>query len=391
MKHSKGGPEGGVVRGPSQRALAAVVGACLAVILPVEITVAYRHGSPPPRTSSAAAGGYIADAMDSGAARPAVAPLTGRLTPHLLVAAPATIPAATVGKIRGAKGVKAVEIVDAARALVAGKRVGLLGVDPSSFRAYTPKPTARSDALWGNVAVSFVLGSDGGVRLGATVPAGGRLRQQPVRIGAYATMGIGEVDAVTSRAVARSIGMPSANALIVSAPGSDLNKLAKALRRALPRAATTTIITPGIDYPKSENGGRTLTSRQLGIALRAARSQLGVPYVWGGESLAEGGYDCSGLVQWSFARAGIAMPRVAADQARTGPRLPFGQARLGDLLFWTNDPTAPGYISHEAIYLGGGLMLVAPHTGDVVKIQQVYLRNFWGAVRVDPRVAARVA
>src|SRR5690606_14957647 len=119
-----------------------------------------------------------------------------------------------------------------------------------------------------------------------------------------------------------------------------------------------------------------------------AASKLGSPYVWGAEG--PDGFDCSGLVQWAYRQAGVRMPRVAAQQWATGPRIPLAEARPGDLLFWRNDPTNPGYISHVAIYWGNGMMLRAPRRGDVVKISKIYLRNFAGAVRVSPQAAARV-
>jgi cell wall-associated NlpC family hydrolase len=122
--------------------------------------------------------------------------------------------------------------------------------------------------------------------------------------------------------------------------------------------------------------------------IKAAYTRLGWPYVWGGESEAEGGYDCSGLMQYAFARAGIRLPRVAADQARAGWVVPYGKAEPGDMLIWANDPTAPGYISHIALYLGQGKMLAAPRTGTVVQVQDVYTRNMRGAVRVSPKMAA---
>src|SRR5262249_7402871 len=83
-----------------------------------------------------------------------------------------------------------------------------------------------------------------------------------------------------------------------------------------------------------------------------------LPYVWGGNG--PGVFDCSGLVKWSLARAGVVMPRVAADQARTGPQVPLSQLEPGDLLFYHTDPTAPGYISHVAIYAGEGESPRAP-------------------------------
>ncbi len=129
---------------------------------------------------------------------------------------------------------------------------------------------------------------------------------------------------------------------------------------------------------------------ELVAMLKAAASRVGYPYVWGGSGPTT--FDCSGLVQWSFAQAGVVMPRVAADQARTGPAIPFSQAQAGDLLFYRTDPTAPDYISHVAIYLGKGLMIQAPEPGENVQIVPVALGSeFAGVVRVSPAIAAQVA
>jgi cell wall-associated NlpC family hydrolase len=138
------------------------------------------------------------------------------------------------------------------------------------------------------------------------------------------------------------------------------------------------------------NGRAALSMAELVAMLKAAASRVGYPYVWGGSGPTT--FDCSGLVQWSFAQAGVVMPRVAADQARTGPAIPFSQAQAGDLLFYRTDPTAPDYISHVAIYLGKGLMIQAPEPGENVQIVPVALGSeFAGAVRVSPAIAAQVA
>jgi peptidoglycan DL-endopeptidase CwlO len=330
----------------------------------------------------------------------AVAPLRKAIVPHVLIASPETLPPTAVEAIRRVKGVRSVEVVDAARALVAGKRVGVMGVDPSGFRAYTPEASAKSDALWrniaaGDVAISFTMGKDGGIPLASWTQIGGEVHKTSVRVGAYATMGIGQVDAVVSHATAQKIGMPSANAVLVSAPKADITKLRKALQKVLPHGAKTAALESRYDgvAPGGVPAGATgqvLTAPQINTAIRAAESKIGMPYVWGGESDAEGGYDCSGLVQWAFAQAGIKMPRTADIQAFTGWRLPYSQARPGDLLTWKNDPTFNG-VSHIAIYLGDNKMVVAPHTGTDVQIQTVYMNNFWGAIRVNPRLAARKA
>jgi cell wall-associated NlpC family hydrolase len=89
-------------------------------------------------------------------------------------------------------------------------------------------------------------------------------------------------------------------------------------------------------------------------------------------------------VGWAYRQAGIALPRTAAAQWLAGPHVPYELARPGDLLFWAYDPTAPGFIDHVALYVGHGMMLVAPHTGDVVSLRPVPMRHFMGVVRIGP-------
>src|SRR5262249_32136933 len=141
---------------------------------------------------------------------------------------------------------------------------------------------------------------------------------------------------------------------------------------------------------QGRGGGGLLSAAEVSAMLRAALSRVGMPYVWGAEGPRT--FDCSGLVQWSFAQAGIVIPRVAADQARTGPFVPVSRLRAGDLLFYHTDPTAPGYISHVAIYLGRGWMIQAPQPGQDVEVVRVDLGSgYAGAVRVSPAIAAAAA
>ncbi|MEU5880257.1 C40 family peptidase [Spirillospora sp. NPDC047279] len=393
------------MRKPDRRILPTIIGVSVLTTLAVNTAVLVAHeqgGDTETTTPQTAQQRFVAASGSTQAALSptAIAPLAKRLTPHVMVAAPGTLPPDAVAKVRRLKGVQGVEAVDAVQAMVAGKRVGLLGVEPSTFRNYTPKPTAQSDELWrniagGDVAISFTMGSDGGVQLGTQIPVGGKQRQSTVRVGAYATMGIGDVDAVVSHSTAQALGVPTGNALLISAPKVKAGTLVKALRKVLPKQAKAVEVNPAIDYPSAQKlpsaNGQVMTARQVQTVIKAAHTRLGWPYVWGGESEAEGGYDCSGLMQYAFARAGISLPRVAADQARAGWVIPYGKAQPGDMLIWANDPTAPGYISHIALYLGNGKMLAAPRRGTVVQVQNVYTRNMRGAVRVNPRLAARVA
>jgi cell wall-associated NlpC family hydrolase len=133
-----------------------------------------------------------------------------------------------------------------------------------------------------------------------------------------------------------------------------------------------------------------MTSAEVRAFLTAALSKVGSPYVWGGSGPAV--FDCSGLVQWSLRQAGLVMPRVAADQARTGPLIPLSELRPGDLLFYHTDVTAPTYISHVAIYLGNGLMEQAPQPGEDVEVVHAdFGSGFAGAVQISPAIAAGAA
>jgi len=100
--------------------------------------------------------------------------------------------------------------------------------------------------------------------------------------------------------------------------------------------------------------------------LAFAYAQLSKPYRFGGSGTRV--YDCSGLVMRAAAAAGISLAHSAAAQQRSGHRVPLSQLQPGDLVFWGN----PAY--HVGIYVGGGRILDAPHTGTVVQIQAIWGR-----------------
>lgn len=103
----------------------------------------------------------------------------------------------------------------------------------------------------------------------------------------------------------------------------------------------------------------------LSPAVDIAQRYLGTPYVWGGEP--PPGFDCSGLLQYVYGQLGVDLSRVAADQARAGrPVASLAEARPGDLIAF-GEP-----VDHIGIYAGDNRMVVAPKTGDVVKVQEIY-------------------
>jgi peptidoglycan DL-endopeptidase CwlO len=338
----------------------------------------------------------------ASASTPEVAPLRGLRQADLLVVAPFSLSRQVLAAVSRQPGVTSADLIEAAKVRINGAYTAVLGVDPSTFRGYAAGPTAASDPLWqgvasGGVAVSYTMGTLDRLALGGGVTVTGQ-RAERLRVVAFGTVGIGGVDAVVSDSIARSLGMPSGNAIVISARPASVAPLATRIRAVLPRGAAVEPLvtqvagpsTPGVTPSDAATQGGAMTEAELTTALRAAESRQGLPYVWGDAGPAA--FDCSGLVQWSFAQAGVRMPRVAADQARTGPAVPVSQLEPGDLLFYHTDRTAPGYISHVAIYLGNGLMVQAPQPGLRVEVVPAnFGSQFAGAIRVYPRIAAEVA
>jgi cell wall-associated NlpC family hydrolase len=296
-----------------------------------------------------------------------------------------------VRKLRHTSGVRRTLELEAGRATIDGKHAFVTGVDPQTFRPWTPKLTADSNPLWasvsrGELTASFDMGHNAKLPLGNDVPVGGPRGVTPMRIGAFASVGMAGVDAVIAKSTARRIGLKPRTGLLISAPKADPLALRRTVAGIAGKGAHTALLREVI---VTRDSGEFLTRAQISGFLNAAASRVGAPYVWGAEG--PNSFDCSGLVQWSFAKVGIRMPRVAQEQFFTGPHIPYKDARPGDLLFWHYEPQDPTFVSHVAIYVGNGQMLEAPHTGDVVKLIAVPLPHMAGVVRVDPAVAAQVA
>lgn len=295
----------------------------------------------------------------------------------------------TLRSLRHVSGVKQTQAVMAGKAHVDGHRAFVLGIDPAKFRPWTPRLTMRSQPLWqsiarGELTASFDMGKQAGLPLGNTVPVRATNRST-ARVGAFASVGMSGVDAVMSRDRALQIGLKPHTGVVISAPHADAVTLRHAIRDVVGSHAHVWLLREVIVI---RDAGEFLTRTQINTVLQTAAHEVGKPYVWGAEG--PDSFDCSGLVQWSFAAAGIRMPRVSQQQWFAGPHVNYADARPGDLLFWHYDPTDPGNIDHVAIYAGNNMMLVAPHTGDYVKYVPVPMTNLAGVVRVDPGVASQI-
>jgi cell wall-associated NlpC family hydrolase len=124
---------------------------------------------------------------------------------------------------------------------------------------------------------------------------------------------------------------------------------------------------------------RALATGRAAAAL--AQQYLGIPYVWGGSSPAQG-FDCSGLAMFVYRQLGISLTHFTGAQWNEGDIVAPSDLQPGDLVFFDPGPLGP---MHEGIYIGGGQFIQAPHTGDVVRITSLtdpsYATRYLGAVR----------
>ncbi|MCC3772618.1 C40 family peptidase, partial [Streptomyces sp. UNOC14_S4] len=120
--------------------------------------------------------------------------------------------------------------------------------------------------------------------------------------------------------------------------------------------------------------------RDLEPAIAFAMARIGDAYALGGNGPHK--WDCSGLIQQAYRRAGVKLPRVAADQYRATMRIKRSSLRRGDIVFWSGDGRASG-VHHAGIYLGGGRYIEAPRPGKKVRVSTFarYNPNLYGRVR----------
>ncbi|MQY02494.1 C40 family peptidase [Actinomadura macrotermitis] len=135
----------------------------------------------------------------------------------------------------------------------------------------------------------------------------------------------------------------------------------------------------GEKTPTTRKGGGTYNGPASGSARKAldfAYAQLGKPYVYG--ATGPNSYDCSGLTMRAWEAAGVSITRTTNTQWAATRHIDKSDLQPGDLVFFSN-------LGHVGMYVGGGKMIHAPHTGDVVKISDIssgyYVSNWYGASR----------
>ena len=143
----------------------------------------------------------------------------------------------------------------------------------------------------------------------------------------------------------------------------------------------------GQGTPGSTTGSRP--SGAAGKAIKDAESQLGRPYVWGGDNPAVG-FDCSGLIEWAYGQAGVKLPRTSQQQwaALSNRSVSLDKVMAGDILFSAGSDGSPNNPGHEAMAISGSQIIEAPHTGANIRIRALDKGEWSHAARPNGSMTA---
>ncbi|MFK0046003.1 C40 family peptidase [Streptomyces sp. NPDC090741] len=180
-------------------------------------------------------------------------------------------------------------------------------------------------------------------------------------------------------------GAKEAGAQAAASLAAEREKQETARREALvgtkPRTATVRRTAGSVPVPAqtlaktrqvSPAALAAMPSVRASTAVGGVLAEIGKPYVWGAEG--PSAFDCSGLMQYVYARAGIRLPRTTWDQINAGSRVPVSQVRPGDLIFYRGG-------AHVGMYVGDGKVVHAPRPGRTVTTQRIDAMPVFAVVR----------
>jgi len=180
--------------------------------------------------------------------------------------------------------------------------------------------------------------------------------------------------AAQQAAAGRRADLARRSASLVRAAGVDTSSSAPSIAAgsttsgSSPAVSSSPASSPAVSSPASDASVPSDVAPASGdaaAAIAAARSQLGVPYRWGASSPGSG-FDCSGLVMYAYGAAGRSLPHSSRSMYSSTRRISADELQPGDLVFGGSP------VHHVGLYVGGGMMIHAPHSGDVVRIASIF-------------------
>lgn len=235
---------------------AVVAGACVVTLavgtaVAVTGTMPSRARSSAPSSNSGPSSASASSAPSSSASRTGaatrggVAPLNRVVAPDLLVTSPVSVDEPAMRRLGRVTGVTETLRVAAGTVGVGSGRAVVLGVEPSTFRAWTPLASAKSDELWRALAeeqlvLTFEAGKARGVALGETYAVTAE-RALPLRLGALAALDLPRVGGLVTSSTARGLGLTDGAAVLVNAPAAAADTLAAVRDAVGPRARVTAV------------------------------------------------------------------------------------------------------------------------------------------------------
>ena len=168
----------------------------------------------------------------------------------------------------------------------------------------------------------------------------------------------------------------TAGGFVLHAPTAQAATTSESARTSTAKAATTARTSKSATAARQRAAKIARQHTKARKAVAVAKNQIGDPYRYG--ATGPGSFDCSGLVQYAWKKAGVKLPRVASSQfARTRNKISWRHLKPGDLMFFSG-------LGHVGMYVGKGKMIHSPRTGERVRIDKLggwRRSSFVGAVR----------
>lgn len=261
-----------------------VAGLAAAALVCIAGVVGVAHAFSPDADGSAAGPQPAAGSNNASSVR--TVPELRRLTsPDAVVGLRLPARPRALSRLRRLDGIRAVAVLDTGQVAVRGHHLPAIGVSPGHIRSFTPTLTARSDALWQSVArgeltVAYAASRPLRNRLGETLLVHGRKhRLTTMRIGAFASLGLGGAEALVTHRTAHQLGLRMSRRLFINAPHLPVSTIAIDVRRVFGAHAVVRDVRPRVvQQPFSAFAQSTIPAPYLALYRSAAGTCPGLPW-----------------------------------------------------------------------------------------------------------------